>query len=179
MWSYVAPGAAVSVNVGRTIVVPTFAAAMKLLKRIFSSPPSGEELARCDGSRPSDERRAALAELDSIQVDHVEGWARGTRRELIMLRWSECTELTPSSPGVMCGRHPHLTRCAAASLRRMSVGQCGRMTVNSPASGFSKTVRRASGGVLNWTMSRNVLSSPCALSRCFQDHDGVVKCAAR
>lgn len=69
-------------------------------------------------------RDAVLAELDTIQiVDHLEYFGRERRHEIVRLRKdSECTELTSSMPGVMCGKFPHLRRCPSNStaLRRLS-----------------------------------------------------------
>ena len=175
MWGYVAPGSGVSVNVGRTRVMPTFDALVHVLHKIFPGrlSPADRNATGCAGEAAHVLRRPPGYEgIDSLQADHTEGWARGLRREIVLIRPAECTQLVPADAGVRCGRHPHLRQCAEEDLARMSVAACrnGYRSV-----GFSARVKAALGARL-W-LSRFDPHSPCSHSACYE-RNGSAWCPA-
>ena len=117
MWLYAAAGSGVSINVGRTRVLPSYEALGRLLNRcqFWRSPSAGPE---CDARRvPHDDLDTRtpthdcpdLENVDSVQVlAHYEYFSREPRHEIVMLRLDNCGRLRPHTPGVMCGREPHL-----------------------------------------------------------------------
>ncbi len=131
MWLYAAAGSGVSINVGRTRVLPSYEALGRLLNRcqFWRSPSAGPE---CDARRvPHDDLDTRtpthdcpdLENVDSVQVlAHYEYFSREPRHEIVMLRLDNCGRLRPHTPGVMCGREPHLQPCRddSEALRRLA-----------------------------------------------------------
>ena len=179
MWLYVAPGSGVSINVGRSIVVPDFIEASRLLAQAFpgdlkpgpASPVStkrrvareattsgvGDDVWWTPGhrtkrkvamessrERPRQGQRGTahararfhtasppppeidFSQIDSIQIlENWEFYSNEPRHELIMLRLKESDTLTEATPGLRCGRHPHLTQCPPDSEAIARVSSCG------------------------------------------------------
>uniref|UniRef100_A0A7S3C4G4 Uncharacterized protein n=1 Tax=Haptolina ericina TaxID=156174 RepID=A0A7S3C4G4_9EUKA len=138
MWMYVAPGAGVSVNIGKT--------------RAFSSHGEAEAFIRSaldmsaplrPGCRAGVLMKAHPAsELDSIQiVRHAEHFSREVRHEVVMLHHAECTRLSASLPELRCGRWPHLSNCTADSpaLARLSDCRQWDKVLSKPRRGLLRT----------------------------------------
>ena len=93
-------------------------------------------------------RDEVIAELDTIQAyDHLEYYSRERRHELIRLRHGgECARLEPSTPGLLCGKAPHLTRCAADSsaLRRLNRCAVSKAPLSIDGRGINYTGGRCS-----------------------------------
>ena len=67
-----------------------------------------------------------MAELDTIQIlNHVEYFSRETRHEIVRLRHGgECAKLDSTTPNLMCGREPFLSRCSAESSSLQRINRC-------------------------------------------------------
>ena len=55
-----------------------------------------------------------------------EFFSRDRRHEIVMLKWHEADALGPQQADLMCGRQPHLFRCASDSPALMAMRQCVR-----------------------------------------------------
>ena len=118
-WLYVAPGSGASVNIGNSVALP-FVLALELLDLIVahanvrsSSTPECEiehdaanNLNTSRATGPGRYARAAAAlglSIDSIQIEgHKEVYSAETRHEVVLLRETECAEIT-SMRSVRCG----------------------------------------------------------------------------
>lgn len=128
-WLYAAPGSGISVNLGRTLAVSSWAeAAVVLAKHFF--PYKLPRSYRCvleQGRwlRPPDAFHANRINrsVDSLQIlGHQEYFSTEPRHEIILLGDAECAHLRPAS--VMCGRYPHLRRCSEANPALQAMSQC-------------------------------------------------------
>ena len=111
LWAYVAPGSAVSVNVGRTLRADNYSHAVTMLHAIFGA---GGKPTTAAGSR-------LLSSYDSLQIlDHTEWFAPGElRHEIVLLRANESAGI--DAVGARCGKPPwHLRACTRAELTRAS-----------------------------------------------------------
>lgn len=140
MFLYYAAGSGLSINLGRTLVVPRVSTAQRLLQeaqllgRCCAGPAS--RLAAAVATQPACARAARavrpascgapstrLDGIDTLQVPGNRDFVNGeARTEIIWLRRAECEALRPTDEGVMCGRHPHLFRCDA---NRTAAVTCG------------------------------------------------------
>jgi len=124
-----------------------------------------------------------LTEWDSLQADHIEGWAWGLRREIVFLHLPECVDLAAPSAAadprldVRCGRAPWLLPSCVGHrhlLSRMSHGACNsranlHRTPSAPALSKQDAARLK--------LSRSLEYSPCSHSRCMtMSVDGSIWC---
>ena len=130
MWLYVASGAGVSINVGRTHVARSFGEAVHLLALAHSGRYRG--CANSTGDAGSGSPRKTVYKgvnvslLGSIQVvNHKEYFSQEPKHELIMLRLSECSKLDAHTPGLECGRWPMLKPCSPDNEALQLVANCG------------------------------------------------------
>ena len=128
------------------------------------------KLAAVTGSRQPFDMRGAVSmaqSLDSLQiVAHKEYYSREPRHELIMLRRRECTALQHDTPGVRCGRAPHLRPCAPDDAALQHMAQCRRFS----QPWISRVVRQdlPYDDAQRLRLSRFKAGSPCSSSPCFQ-----------
>ena len=116
LWAYAAPGSGVSLNVGRTLVAHSYPHATWMLRTVF--PLDGGSSGHMDTNRSGGAN--PLAGYDTLQiVNHREFHSVEARHEIVFLRHHEHDVLSPSTPGLMCGRHPHLFTCSDDDLKRM------------------------------------------------------------
>ena len=183
-WFYLAPGSGVSVNLGRTVAVRSYDAAVWLLRRIFPySAPANltcEQMATLGRRSPDVQADLPLEALsggatpvydleevirgdidlrtiDSIQIlSHIEYFSRESKAEIMLLQWAECLELTPDLPEVRCGRYPHFScEDRAASIGRLA--RCARFNAKLLRSRVKRHLQ---------THSR-FGRSPCSSSPCY------------
>ena len=168
MWLYVAAGSGVSINVGRTKVLPSYEALGRLLSscRFWEEPPIRAAVgpSTCQSrNRPHHKHHCpGLAEFDSVQVlRHFEYYSREPRHELVMLRLDNCAPLTAKTPGVMCGRGPNfLRRCEQTSDALARLADCQACDLCRPN---SLGIQVTKGG-------------PCASTSCYRNEHGQDTC---
>ena len=123
LWTYAAAGSGVSLNVGRTMIANSYNHATGLLRQAFPKVRRGDGGGGLltDAEAAEALNRSPLAELDSLQIiNHREFHSIEARHEIVFLRRHEHEKFTARSPGVKCGRHPHLRACDDQDLSRMA-----------------------------------------------------------
>ena len=102
---------------------------------------------------------------DTIQIlrPRQEYFSREPRHEILWLKHAECATLRHDTPGVKCGRAPHLFDCPADSPALGYMARCK----SSGKPEFGPRVRHAFGGKL--AMHRYQPASPCSHSPCYRE----------
>ena len=186
MWFYVAPGSGVSINLGRTVAVRTYEAAVWLLRRIFpgrlrEGSMTCDEVGQLDrrtdgvsidlhvpkvnvsgetpifGSEEAVRGDIDVGSIDTIQIlEHMEYYSRESKYEVVDLRWNECAKLSAASTRVQCGRYPDF----ACEDRAASIGRmdkCAKFNGRLLGKRVGKSIRQLS----------RFGKSPCSSSPCF------------
>jgi hypothetical protein len=175
-WFWVAPGSGVAVNVGRSLVVPSWSVALKLLHDTFGGMSATDLGVLCDSAAPSlPPPKGKLRGYDSIQIlSHQEYFSREPRHELILLKRRECEGLTADAKrsssssnkddnGLRCGRPPHhLYACTDGHPGLRGMQTCHSFAQHEFGPPHSP-VRRAMGS----SLSRFKRGSPCSRSGCY------------
>ena len=171
---WLAPGSGVSINLGRTVAVHTWSDAANLLFALTGSETHVKPGQRCATAAPGGPfgRRAALPDSVQILQPRTEYFSREPRHEILWLGHSECEALRHDTPGVRCGRSPHLFPCTPNSSALRFMARC--RPAAQPA--FSPRVRHALGGEREGALDRFRPSSPCSASACHRAEDGAYYC---
>ena len=186
MWFYVASGSGVSINLGRTVAVSTYEAAVWLLRRIFpgrlregsmTCDEVGQLDRRVDGVKTDLQvpRVNASGEtpiynteqvvhgdidvgsIDTIQIlSHMEYFSRESKYEVVDLRWNECAKLSAASTRVQCGRYPEFA-CEDRATSLGRMNKCAKFNGRLLGKRVGKSMRQLS----------RFGKSPCSSSPCF------------
>ena len=168
LWTYVAPGSGVSINVGRTMVASSYAHATRMLREAFAkadlSGPS-DTVTNVDGAAVPTAVGSALASYDSLQiVNHREYHSIEARHEIVLLKLREESSFTLRTAGLMCGRHPHLFHCAERDLWRLD--NC----TSRPSASLPSTNGMLTEGNVRQVFRHHRRCNASHSAVCYQDH---------